>query len=419
MSARGRLALSRVVFVASMLGGAAVLLAGCGTSPESTSVVCTDFRAGADLSSSTFGVTGELQRPYGAFAQAAGDLAAVANGMLRAVGSACQGLAVELGSDRDDPRVVGKLEPEAVRGWCKIAAERFTSVRPLLARVHFAVHVVTPKCTVDTTFQVACEQRCLAEATRATCTEVSTEDRCPVEARAGVCLGACTGTCTGSETAPATCEGTCGGTCYGTCGDGEDAVDCSTGCACTTVCKGGCTAACELPASGGTCDASCSGGCSEPMRGQKCTEALEPPTCAGDVDCQKSCSASSAARATCPQGSLAIVVDEGARRDPAIAQIVGAMDRNLPAIFLAARGRAKVLSDGASDLIDSAGRILNRTDEIGPMGAACGMLIGQTGAEARKNLDAALGGSKDVAHAVTGDAAEPPKKDDDDDDDDD
>lgn len=407
---------SRFAMMASMLGGFAFLIAGCGTSPEPTSVVCTDFRAGADLSGSTFGVTGDLQRSYGAFAQAAGDLASVANTMLRDVGAACQGLAVELGADPADPRTLGLLEPEAVRAWCKIASERFTKVRPQLARVHFAVQVVTPKCTVDTTFQVACEARCREVAS---CTEASTEDRCPPEGRAGICAGTCTGTCTGSETAPAACEGKCGGTCFGTCGKAgqsaastpsvaapepaDDAMDCSTGCVCTSVCKGDCTAGCELPKGGTPCNATCTGGCSEALVAQTCTMPLAAPTCAGDVDCQKSCGASSSARASCPDGSLAIIVDESARDDRAIAQIIGAMDRNLPAIFLAARGRAKILADGASDLLDSAGRILQRTEEIGPMGAACGMLIGQTGSEARKNLNAALGGSKDVANAVSGD----------------
>jgi hypothetical protein len=419
MRSLGRGGAVRAARLAVVFGGAAASLAGCGTNPEPTTVVCTDFRAGADLSASTFGVTGDLQRPYGAFAQAAGDLAAVANGMLRDVGAACRGLALELGADGDDPRAAGQAEPETVRAWCNIAAERVTKVRPQLARVHFAVQVVTPRCTLDTTFQVACEGKCSADAS---CVEAAPEERCPEAARAGVCGATCTGTCTGSETAPATCEGACGGMCFGTCevrgsagastsetveavaapeGAGG-AVDCSTGCVCTGTCRGACTAGCDLPSGGGACDATCSGACSEPMRGQGCLEALAPPRCAGDVDCQKSCTASSAARAVCPDGSLAVIVDESARGDRAVTQIVSALDRNLPAIFLAARGRAKVLADGASDLLDSAGHILNRTEELGPMGAACGMLIGQTGSEARKNLNAALGGSKAVANAVMG-----------------
>jgi hypothetical protein len=404
-------ALRSLSLASSVLGALAAFLPGCGTNPASTSVVCTDFRAGADLSGSTFGVTGDLQRPYGAFAQAAGDLAAVANQMLRDVGASCQGLAVELGADRNDPRTSGKGERDAVRAWCKIAAERFDAVKPQLTRAAFVIRLATPKCTIDTGFQEDCEKKCAAQPT---CTEPSIEERCPVDGREGVCPGMCTGTCTGSETAPAACEGSCSGTCFGTCGDANQpddengATDCSMGCTCTKVCKGACTAACNLPAAGAHCDALCAGGCSEPMRAFTCNKPLAPPKCAGDVDCQKSCSASSAARAVCPAGSLTVDVAASARNDEKVAQIVGALERHLPAIFLAARGRASVLESGASDLLDSAGRILNRADELGPMGAACGLLIGQTGDEARRNLTAALGGSKDVTHAVAGDDVAPP-----------
>jgi hypothetical protein len=410
--------LRRFVVASSLVSGIAALVSGCGTNPEPTSVVCTDFRAGADLSSSTFGVTGDLQRPYVAFAQAAGDLSAVANQMLHDVGAACQGLAIELGADATDARVRDKTETDAVRAWCKIAAERFTSVRPRLEKAHFVVQVATPKCTTDTGFQLACEQRCLSG--KAACTEATPEERCPVDGREGICPGECTGTCTGSESATAACEGTCSGTCFGTCraegkgdeGKGDDdATDCSGGCACTQICKGTCTAACALTQGGGHCDAVCAGKCSEPMVAQTCTKPLAPPTCGGDVDCQKSCSASGAARASCPDGSLAVVLDAAARTDMETARIASALERHLPAVFLAARGRAKVLADGASDILDSAGHILTHADQLGPMGAACGMLIGETGDEARKNLNAALGGSQDLAHAVTGDTVAPPAKD--------
>jgi hypothetical protein len=345
-----------------VLGSGVVMLAvGCGTTPESTSVVCTDFRVGADLSGSTFGVTGSLERPYAAFAQAAGDLAAVANAMLRDVGASCKGMALELGAAPDDPKTVDKAEPEAVRAWCAIAAERFDAVRPKLAAAGFSVKVSPAKCTIDSTFQEACEEKCRTDAK---CTESSALDRCPADARAGICNGTCVGTCTGTETEAEPVEGPCVGMCFGT--------------------------------------------CSEPMVAETCTATIEPPKCAGDVDCQNSCTASAAARAACGSGSLRVTVGEAAERDPATLRIVGAVERHMPAIFLAARGRADLLADGTSDLLDSAGHILGRSTEIGPMGAACGMLIGQTSSEARKNLNAALAGSNALAKAVTGEAGKAP-----------
>ncbi len=396
-----------IAIVTGLAVGAALMASGCGTNPEPTSVVCTDFRAGADLSKSTFGVTGDLQRSYGAFAQAASDLAAVASHMLHEVSGACSGLAVELGANPADPRIAGKSEPDAAREWCKIAAERVANVRPRLDRLHFALQVITPQCTTDTSFQVACEQKCVAQAG---CTEASTEERCPRDAREGVCAGTCTGKCIGAETAPASCTGTCNGACVGTCGAvADDAMDCTGGCTCSSVCTGTCTGDCALRDAGDHCDAICAGTCSEAMLAQTCTKPLAAPKCSGDVDCQKSCSASGAARAACPDGSFAIIVDPGARSDKEVARILGAFERHLPVVFLAARGRAKVLADGASDLLDSAGHILNHSQELGAMGAACGMLIGQTGDDARKSLNAALDGSQDLAHAL-GNSAPPASK---------
>jgi hypothetical protein len=343
-------------------------------------------------------------RPYAAFAQAAGDVAAVGQTMIRDVGDACEGLAIELGADPSDPRTLGKLEPDRVRAFCAIAAERYARVRGKLAAAKLELRIVTPRCTVDAAAQTACEARCQYDAA---CVEPPAAERCPAEARTGICAGVCTGTCLGSETAFAACAGTCSGTCYGSCGRGEHVEDCAGGCSCRSTCVGRCSAACELPPEGATCDAPCAGTCSLPLTVTACAAALEGPRCSGDLDCQNSCRAIAAARATCPEGSLAVITSDDARKDPEVARIVGALERHLPPIFLASRGRAKVLAENASDLLDAAGNILKRTGDIGPMGAACGILIGQTGGEAQKNLNAARAGSNMVADAVTGERSEP------------
>lgn len=340
--------------------GTTLAIAGCGTDPATTSVVCTDFRVGADLSGSTFGVKGTLEKPYSAFAQAAGDLASVANTMLRDVGASCRGMASELGAPGDDPRVVNKEEPDAVRGWCAIASERFATMRPMLAAAGFELKVAAAKCTIDPVFQTSCEARCRDDVR---CEEKPTIERCPADARAGICDGKCTGTCTGTDT-----EG--------------------------------------APVDDADCVGMCFGRCSAPMLAETCTATLEPPTCKGDHDCVNACLASTVARAACGGGSLEVVLNDEAKKDPKIQRIVGAVQRHLPPIFLAARGRADLLAEGTSDLLDSAGRILGRAEEIGPMGAACGMLIGETSSEARNNLRAAITGADALSAAVTG---EPPR----------
>lgn len=383
--------------------GSALLLSvmACGTAPEPTTTLCNEFRVGADLTSEKFGVTGLSARPYAALAQAVSDIAGVASGMLRDVGGACQSMALELGASADDARLKDKIEPERSGVWCEIAADRFERVRSRLDDAHFTLRVDPPICAPAISDLENCEQSCKADPS---CVEAAANDRCPTESRQGLCTGTCTGTCVFSEDAPGECKGTCEGLCYGTCGEGKDADDCSTGCTCSKSCDGVCTAGCKLDDGGARCDALCVGGCSEPLVGQSCATDLAAPRCEGDADCQNSCKASAAARAVCGQGSLVVVVDEKFLADAETARLVGALERNLPPIFLAARGRAKALADGASDLIDGAGHILARPQDLGPKAAACGMVIGQTASTASKNLKIALNGSKRVTHAVTGDA---------------
>ncbi|WP_146652324.1 hypothetical protein [Labilithrix luteola] len=388
----------RSVLVGAWIGGAA-LVSACGTDPEPVTVLCTDFRVGADLSDAEFGVGKALEPSYVAFAQAAGDLAATAAMTLREVGSSCRGLAVDLGADAKDGRLAGLVEPDLSKTWCAMAVERFALVRPKLEAAHYDVKVVLPRCAVDVDYQTTCEARCKTDAS---CVEASNEERCPVANREGLCPGLCTGTCQGAETAPAMCEGFCAGTCFGTCGDD----DASRGTRCEQTCTGTCNAGCEArDGKGMQCDARCTGGCSAALVAAVCTADLLPPRCAGDVDCQRSCKASAAARASCSGGSFDVLVDPEARKDASLARVLGAMERHLPALFVAARGRAKLLSDDASDLVDSAGNILARTEEIGQKGAACGVLIGQTGDVASKSLKTAIDGAQKVAAVVADDPA--------------
>lgn len=390
----------RSTLVLATIGGAA-LVAACGTDPEPITVLCTDFRVGADLSDAEFGVEKSLEPSYVAFAQAAGDLASTAAATLHDVGSSCQGLAVDLGAEANDPRLAALVEPELSKAWCAIAVERFTAVRPKLVAAHYDVKTVLPRCAIDVDYQTACEARCKTDLS---CVEASNEDRCPQANREGLCPGLCTGICQGAETAPAMCAGVCAGTCVGTCGDD----DASAGARCDRTCTGTCNAGCVArEGQGMECDARCTGGCSEALVSSVCTIDLAPPLCAGDVDCQRSCKASAAARASCLGGSLEVVIDAEARNDAPLARVIGAMERHLPAVFVAARGRAQLLSDDASDLVDSAGNILARTEEIGQKGAACGVLIAQTGDVASKSLKAAIDGAQKVVQTVTGVTGDP------------
>lgn len=382
-------------------------LAACGTNPAATTVVCTDFRAGADMSEAHFGVGPAVERPYAALAQAVGDITVVANTMMRDVGASCERLAIELGSDPEDPSTVGKSDLDRVKAWCDLAGARIDAVHARLEAAHFVLRADAPRCAIDLGYVTDCQARCQLDPK---CVEAKPEDRCPTGDVQGLCPGVCTGTCAGSETAPVACAGTCAGTCFGDCHragkDSDKNVEtCTDGCTCAGDCVGVCTDGCATGPEGARCDAPCLGTCSVPLVGRACGGNLTPPRCPGDDDCVKSCEAAGAARAACSGGSLAVSIDDAARSDADLSRVVGALERNLPAIVFAARGRAQLLSDNANHLIDAAGHILAKSEDLGPKGASCGMLIGMTGSAADDNLRAALHGAKRVVHAVDGSPA--------------
>jgi len=376
----------------------AALVVACGTSPAAQTVICTDFRVGADLSQTDFGAPPALAPSYLSLAQATSDISLVAAQLLTDVSAACGELAVDLGGDPSDPRLRGKLDADRTKVLCQIAADRIGAMKARLDAAKVGVRVVETHCSVDTSFQVDCESKCQASPA---CVEPSANDRCPAENREGVCAGDCTGVCRGTEEAPVTCQGSCEGTCEGTCED--DAACDGSGCTCAGTCTGSCSGACTpTPGTARACAGQCRGGCSVPVEDASCAGPLVAPTCTGDADCQHGCEASAAARADCRDGALSIVVKEPSKRDAELSRVIQSFERNLPVLFLAARGRAKALSEQSSTLTDAAGHLLAHGDQLGQKAAACGLLIGKTGDQASTNLTAALDGSKKVATAISG-----------------
>src|SRR5262245_59157762 len=71
-----------------------------GLVPDPTGdLCCKDFVVGADMSGVDFGLEGEVAGEFSAFAQAGGDLSAVATGALDDVAIACENIARDLGAD--------------------------------------------------------------------------------------------------------------------------------------------------------------------------------------------------------------------------------------------------------------------------------------------------------------------------------
>ena len=114
----------------SSLGAAllvsAAALAGCGENglPDNPAgdLCCTDFSVGADMSATDWGLEGDANAKFSAFAQAAGDLSAVATGSVDDMFIACQNIALDLGADPEDPSVADATGTEAMSAWCTLAA---------------------------------------------------------------------------------------------------------------------------------------------------------------------------------------------------------------------------------------------------------------------------------------------------------
>ncbi len=370
----------------------------CGTTPPTQNVICTKFRVGADFSKTDFGVTGDPAVTYNALAQAAGDVSLAAASLMADVKAACEEMAFQLGASPNDARIHEKLDAEYTREVCLMAAEGIKQVNHKLAEANVVIHVSDVRCAIDGSFQIECERQCKDDPS---CTEASEVERCDANDRVGECSGTCGGTCLGMDQAAVNCLGSCDGACFGTCGatDGTDGACGPSGCVCDRECTGSCTGACQ-PSAPMACSGRCRGECSVALVDAACTGALAAPRCQGNVDCQNSCAASAAARSDCRDGSLSVILDPASQGDAEVQRIAHLLDRNLPVVFLAARGRAKALSDHASSLTDAAGHLLAYGDSLGQEGSACGILIGKTGTEASTNLKAALEGSKAVADAV-------------------
>jgi hypothetical protein len=86
--------------------------------------------------------------------------------------------------------------------------------------------------------------------------------------------------------------------------------------------------------------------------------------------------------------------------DADVARIVNALERHLPAVFLAARGHGDSLSSEVTKMIDEAGKLLTHAEELGPKATACGILIAQTGDQASRNVSASLAGARAVTKAA-------------------
>lgn len=363
----------------------------CATVPEPVTVYCDEFQVGAD-----FGQDGGPAPTYAALAQAVSDVTVLASTLLRSVDAACVDLTVAFGGNPEASRLAEGSAAARVRSHCERAAARILASGNVLRAANVKVWFARQSCLADTGYQLACEATCRADAS---CVEVDSRERCGDGDVVGTCNGVCAGACDGSAGSPVACDGACNGACDGACsGAGRPVGTFVSGGRCYARCLGQCGGTCAPHGGASVCEGACRGPCEGTTIALRCTAPLEAPQCIGDIDCQRACRASAHARATCPAVALGVTSDP-ARTPDSTSRLIRALERDLPTVFLVARGRGDEVRDASRDLGGST-RHFAASDDTNAERAACAITIARTGAIADENMRATSKAAKTLSDAL-------------------
>jgi hypothetical protein len=365
----------------------------------------------------------QVNGQFVAFAQASGDLAAVASGALSDVTNACMGIATDLG---DDPTAAGnKTGADALDFWCAEAIAKLNAAAggSLKGQLSFAIE--PPSCSVSIEAQTSCEARCDVNgscdvhATPPTCKggtlEISCNGNCTANASSptfdctGSCTGMCSGSCQAKGGATVNCNGKCDGHCTAKTGVGNGVQPDGT-------CQGACDGTCTLAANATvTCDGTCSGKCDATCHaapGQasvkcsgKCDATATPLSCEGgtleggckvDANCQANCSAGASARAECRPPRVVVTITGSAQ---GLASAAATLEKNLPALILVAEARGQAVVDLAKVVAGSAVN-LTSSGKLDVKGTACVTAAVTSVTQAATDFGAALDKSGTVLVAI-------------------
>jgi hypothetical protein len=436
-------------FVAPMLlalGGSAAVT-GCGEDTPgldnpAAALCCEDFEVGADMSGADFGLEGKMDTQFKIFAQAMGDLSAVAAASLTDVEIACTNIATDMGASKEDiDSAKAQGGKEAVTALCSLASAQidayFGAEGEFTASGSLKIDFQEPKCEASFSATADCSAKC----------DASVE--CDVEANPPKCEGgkmevSCEGSCTASADAPSVkCEGACSATCEGACkADVGATVDCQgkcdgtceakagvgtgTGAQADGTCHGTCSGTCEMDASAevtcnGTCEGSCTGSC-EAKPGSatvkcdgECSGNVEPLKCEGgtlkggcdaSADCNANCSASASAKAECTPPSVNVVFEaQGNASIEAEAQVrltaaIGSIKANLPNLLVAVKARGAAFLTGLEASVDAGAEIGANVGELSGQAVFCAPKIVEAGATAAANMKASVEAAGSVAGSL-------------------
>jgi len=414
------------------------LIAGCSDVKNAQEAACcTAFEVGADMTNVDFGVDADIKGSFSAFANAAGDLSAVATASIADVTIACQNIALDLGADAADPKVAGKTGTAALSAWCDLAKAQisgsFGANGSLATSV--SVNFEPPKCSASLTATANCQASCSVDAkcdikaNPPTCKggtlSVECSGGCTAEGNASLaCTGSCSGGCTGSCKASGGVTVDCKGKCEGTCSAGAMGDTTGSGIQADGSCQGQCDGTCTLDADApkieckGTCDGHCDAKCSGTAEVKakcdgKCDADYTPLKCEGgkleggcdvDADCQGSCNASASAKAECTPPSVSVTATAkgnlSADGQLQLQAALASLEVNLPKILVVFKARGADFT-GSLEAAVSAGVSITGSGKLGAKGAVCGVLIASTIGTAAENFAASLSAAGSVAGSLS------------------
>jgi len=383
------------------------VLMDCGTARDLQQAAsgCDELDQGAEATSSL-----EVDANVKAFVTATAELKAVVSKIKVDVKAGCVDVCNRLGV-ADTWSVHGddgaSISNESGTGACdKAAAEINAIMTETKATANFALVVTSPKCTVDTDVQAACEANCKVDQV---CTpgQIDVVTRCEPAQLSVQCSGMCNvnAVCEGTAQVATQCEGTCQamckGHCTGTCvfenGTTMDNVECSG--KCKGHCKGSCDGECNIDlATGVTCGATatCRGGCTGTATAPKCETELKPlpPECHADTTCQTSCSSRARANMHCEEPRVVLIANVSA--SPRITALKGAIEANFPKLVLAAKTQGPLLVKAVQDVAATGSVVLNNANSLGGKSVACAAAAGQVAASASVTVNVTVQGSSKV-----------------------
>jgi len=355
-----------------------------------STLCCSEFVPGNDLSAVDWKLEGQANVNYGALMQAMADFSATATAMASDVSNACQAIATDLGAD---PNAVKETRADTrATEWCQLAVAK---IKEKAGAASIQLDYQPPQCTVNASLQASCEARCSAKV-ECEVTPAQIIARCDPGKLSGRCSGQCSAKCEGSATLAVTCDGTCSGACEGTCNgtcDNQLGNQCNG--RCNGTCQGKCRGTCEIAANSNVaCEGDCTGGCDVEVTAPKCKAELSPPSaeCNADADCSASCKASASAKVDCTPPALTINASAG------IQDVIATLSVNMPKLLAVAEGRGPIMIDNAKDIVDISGSVsFDSTKAV-----ACLVPASTAIAQAVSNIQASLTASVSVTAAVKG-----------------